>query len=52
MAAAERAAPYGDAGPVDVRAGLDVGDGGVPVGELTLDRQELARVAAAVAVMS
>src|SRR6185312_5258003 len=49
MTAAEGAAPDGNAGSVDVTTILHPCDGGIPVGELSLDRQELPRLAAAVA---
>src|SRR4029077_13024092 len=49
MTAAEGAAPDGNAGSVDVTTILHPCDGGTPVGELALDRQELPRLAAAVA---
>ena len=49
MTAAKGAAPDGNAGSVDVTTILHPCDGGIPVGELSLDRQELPRLAAAVA---
>ncbi len=49
VAAAKGAAPDGNSGAVDVTTGPHVGDGRIPVGELSLDRQELAGLAAAVA---
>ncbi len=49
MPTAEGAAPDRDAGAVDVATILHPGDGGIPVAELSLDRQELTRLTAAVA---
>ena len=44
MAAAERTAPQCYPSAVDVGPSLHVGDSRIPVGELALDRQELARL--------
>ena len=49
MSATKGAAPDSNAVSVEVTTILHPCDGGVPVGELSLDRQELAGLAAAVA---
>src|SRR6476659_5749695 len=49
MPATKGATPNGKTGSVDVATILHPCDGPIPVGELSLDRQELPRVAAAVA---
>ena len=48
MPAAKGAAPDGNPGAVDVATIFHPSDGGIPVGELSLDRQQLPRLAAAV----
>src|SRR6478609_3228602 len=52
MPATKGATPNGKTGSVDVATILHPCDGPIPVGELSLDRQELARVAAAVTEVS
>lgn len=49
MSAAKGAAPDRNPCAIDVATTLHEGNGGVPVRELTLDRQELARLAPALA---
>src|SRR5829696_10493331 len=49
MPATKGTAPHGNSGAVDVAAILHPIDGGIPVGELSLDRQKLTRLPAAVA---
>ena len=52
MPAAEGASPDGNPCAVDVATILHPSDGGIPVGELSLDRQQLTRLAAAVTEVS